>query len=132
MDLEGFEPSPATMARCYAAITPQAHEFELTSVVTTLRPLARIYSGSVSFWNSTRGARPGATLKSAKEAFNAPTTQARTDSTLFPQATVVHPSQLYSWFGTKLLELCATGRISWTMARRWAKSCKCNILRTCL
>lgn len=25
MDLEGFEPSPATMTGCYAAVTPQAH-----------------------------------------------------------------------------------------------------------
>ena len=32
MDLEGLEPSPATMTGCYAAITPQAHIKELKSV----------------------------------------------------------------------------------------------------
>jgi hypothetical protein len=42
MDLEGFEPSPATMARCCAAITPQAHAESFLHYRALMRPVATI------------------------------------------------------------------------------------------
>jgi hypothetical protein len=45
MDLEGFEPSPATVTGCYAAVTPQAHEPKLTSAGATARRHGRTILG---------------------------------------------------------------------------------------